>query len=120
MPDLPLAISLAAAAAIVMPGPADPAQHPIRLEVQQPGAERVQLRVVGSSAVAVGATYRLTVDTGSGNRSSQGGRVSIAPGQQVVLVDLTVSAGSPAQWSAVLEVEGDDGSRYQERKQATD
>lgn len=120
MPDLSLAISLAAAGALIMPGPADPAQHPIRLEVQQPGAERVQLRVVGSSGVAVAAKYRLTVETGSGNRSSQGGQVSIRPGQQVVLVDLTVSAGSPAKWSAVLDVEGDDGSRYQERQQALD
>ncbi|MBX9815977.1 MAG: hypothetical protein A4S12_02235 [Proteobacteria bacterium SG_bin5] len=104
---------VAAAAAMTA---ATSAERPIRLErAAHPGG--IELRVVAAPARPGRADYRLTVETGSGNRSTQSGTITLVPGDRTTVVTLRVSVAQP--WRAVLTVTLDDGAVYQTQESGT-
>lgn len=113
MPDFPVIAALLATGALMTTTPQERSvTHPVRLEVADAGVDKVNLRIVAGSPAPVTARYTLSVDTGRGNRSTQGGVVTTRPGTPVTVMDLTVSTGSPPRWRATLSVEPDGGERY--------
>ena len=98
------------------------AAQPIILQAERQ-AERVRLLVVGNAATPVTARYTLAFGPGAGargNRSTQGGEVSLVPGRRVTLIDLTVSVAPTATWIATLYVAPANAVAYRIEKTASD
>ena len=98
-----------------------PTARPIVLQAERQ-AGRVRLLVIGDAATPVKARYTLAFGAGAGgggNRSTQGGEVSLVPGRRVTLVDLTVSVAPTATWVATLDVTPADAVAYRIEKTAS-
>lgn len=87
------------------------AAQPVQL-ISRPTPGGIELTVIGASPTPLSASYSLTVTGGSGNRSTQSGRVRLLPGQRVTLVSLALSGKNGITWSAMLHVEANGYAPY--------
>lgn len=83
------------------------APHPVRLEIEQAGADTTIL-VVGEAAEPVQATYELAVDGASTVRQS--GNATLRPGTRTVVARVRI--GGDAGWRAELRVTPRGGAPY--------
>jgi hypothetical protein len=113
MPDL---FSLVIAAAAII-GTTTMENRPIQV-MTQPLPFGVQIEVVGDADRPVFARYTLAVTSGNGggNRSVQSGAAELTPGGKRSLLSLHLGRNAADDWDALLTVELDDGTNYQERR----
>ena len=98
---------LASAAAVAATG-----AMPLRLQVST-AAGKSMIQVVGDSATACTASYRLEVKDKTGsNHSVTGGRANLMPGIRQTLASVTLGPNSTAV--ATLDVQPADGAAYQQ------
>jgi len=108
MAPLPLIL---ASALLVSGGPAD--DKPIRL-IAETTETGIRVQVVGASPRQVHASYKLEVESGSGNRSVQRGRAIVQPGPPATYVNLLLGKPDSRDWTARLTVEGTGLLAYEE------
>lgn len=91
--------------------------HPVRL-VTSVDNQQLRVKVVGEGTAPFRGSYQLEVSSGArtGNRSVQRGNVTLTPGGNVVLVDLSLGAAARDAWDARLTVSDERGTQlYEER-----
>lgn len=95
-------------------GSAPMPERPLRLEVDQSGAQ-LTIRLVGSSRRSWSARYALEVTGGgarSNNHSSQRGTALLRPDVQTTLATVHLANSAGASWTALLHVSPSNGEPY--------
>jgi hypothetical protein len=98
-------------------GDAPSDDRPVTLETEQHG-DSLRVTVIGNSARAVTARYRLEADSGQSprsNRSAQSGTATLRPDQRTTLISLNLGKVSNA-WTVRLIVTLDAGQGYEIEK----
>lgn len=90
------------------------AARPIRLDVQSTGSRSI-VRVVADGHEACKATYQLEViGNGGGNRSVNGGTVTLPTNGPVAIATVQVANGGSAGTTATLKVSQCGGDAYEQ------